>query len=170
MSTWIQSSPVGAISITLGPNGMTRVQLPAVGFEFLAPDLGKRDPTNKKSRREEAIGRQFDEYFAGTRHAFDIPIDLPQTLTVLQRRILLTLRDQVVYGETVTYGELAEMAGRPGAARAVGSTMARNPLPLLIPCHRVVAASGIGGYGGAPGGVALKRVLLDLEGGRRPTR
>ncbi len=74
------------------------------------------------------------------------------------------------YGETATYGEVAEMIGRPGAARAVGSAMARNPVPLVVPCHRVVAANGIGGYGGGDAGIALKRALLDREARVRPTR
>ena len=172
MNTWIQDSPFGAISITLGPNGITRVELPATNGDFLAADGEKRDPTNKKSRREEAIGRQFDEYFSGQRRAFDVPVELPDSLSAFQRTVLTTLHDDVGYAETLSYGELAEMAGRPGAARAVGSTMARNPVPFLIPCHRVVAAKGIGGYGGgygggAGGGVELKRALLRLEAGDR---
>ena len=81
----------------------------------------------------------------------------------------LTVRAEVPYGETVTYGELAELAGRPGAARAVGTAMARNPVPFFVPCHRVVAAGGIGGYGGGAQGVALKRALLDLEARGRPS-
>ena len=167
-TTWIQDSPFGAISITLGPNGITRVELPAVDGDFLSPDGEKRDPTDKRSRREAGIGRQFDEYFAGQRRAFDVAVELPDSLSSFQRTVLTTLQDDVGYGETVSYGELAEMAGRPGAARAVGSTMARNPVPFLIPCHRVVAANGIGGYGGgAGGGVELKRALLRLESGDR---
>ncbi len=168
MRTWIQSTPFGPISITLGPIGVTRVEFPTVDRDFLAPGGGKRDPTNKKSRREAAIGRQFDEYFSGERTRFDVPVDLPTTLSDFQRTVLMKLTDDVAYGETVSYGELAEMAGRPGAARAVGSTMARNRVPFLIPCHRVVAANGIGGYGGgAGGGVELKRALLRLEAGDR---
>ena len=168
MSTWIQNSPFGAIVVKLGPNGVTRVELPAVDGDSLSPDGGERVPTDKESRREVRIGRQFDEYFAGHRKAFDVPIDLPDSLSAFQRMVLTTLHDHVGYAETVSYGELAEMAGRPGAARAVGSTMARNPVPFLIPCHRVVAANGIGGYGGgADGGVELKRALLRLEAGDR---
>ena len=167
-TTWVQDSPFGAISITLGPNGITSVELPPLNGDFLVAAGGKRDPTNKRSRREAAVGRQFDEYFGGTRTRFDVPVDLPDTLSTFQRTVLMTLADDVAYGETVSYGELAEMAGRPGAARAVGTTMARNPAPFLIPCHRVVAANGIGGYGGgAGGGVDLKRALLRLESGDR---
>ena len=167
-TTWVQDSPFGPISISLGPNGITRVELPTLDRDLLAPGGGKRDPTNKKSRREAAIGRQFDEYFSGERGAFDVPVELPESLSAFQRMVLTTLADEVAYGETVSYGELAEMVGRPGAARAVGTTMARNPVPFLIPCHRVVAANGIGGYGGgAGGGVDLKRALLRLESADR---
>lgn len=155
---WRQEIPWGDIVVALGPRGVTEISLP----------MSPVDEFVRAPRPHRGIARQFDEYFAGTRDAFEIAIDLSEPLSVLQRKILLTLRDDVGYGETVTYGELAEMAGRPGAARAVGSTMASNPMPFLIPCHRVVAANGIGGYGGGYGdGVALKRALLDLEAGGR---
>lgn len=167
-TTWVQDSPFGAISITLGPNGITHVELPPLNRDCLVAGGEKRDPTNKRSQREAAIGRQFDEYLGGTRTQFDVAVDLPESLSAFPRTVLTTLADDVGYGETVSYGELAEMAGRPGAARAVGTTMARNPVPFLIPCHRVVAANGIGGYGGgAGGGVDLKRALLRLESGDR---
>ncbi len=81
-----------------------------------------------------------------------------------RRTVLETLRREVPWGETVTYGELAAMGGRPRAARAVGTAMASNPVPLVIPCHRVVASNGLGGYGGADGRPDLKRALLALEG------
>ena len=116
------------------------------------------------------IARQLDEFFAGRRTEFDVAVDLTVAdLSDFQRHVLATARAEVPYGETVTYGELAELAGRPGAARAVGTAMARNPVPLFVPCHRVVAAGGIGGYGGGPAGIALKRALLDLEGRARTT-
>lgn len=153
---WRQTIPWGDIVVQLGANGVTAISL------LVAPVDEFADPP----RRDRAIARQLDEYFAGRRREFAVEIDLPDSLTELQRNILLTLRHEVGYGETVTYGELAEMAGRPGAARAVGATMAQNPVPFLIPCHRVVAANGIGGYGGGFGdGIALKRALLDLEAG-----
>ena len=155
---WRQEIPWGDIVVQLGPRGVTEISLP----------LSPVDEFMRAPRPHRGIARQLDEFFAGTRREFDVAIDLPGSLSELQEKILLTLRDRVSYGETVTYGELAEMVGRPGAARAVGSTMARNPVPFLIPCHRVVAANGIGGYGGGYGdGVALKRALLDLEAGGR---
>ena len=157
---WRQTIPWGDIVIDAGARGVTGIDV-------------ARSPTDERlvaPRRDRVIARQLDEYFAGRRQYFDIEIDLPDSLSELGRRVLLTLRDEVGYGETVTYGELAEMAGRPGAARAVGSTMARNPVPFLIPCHRVVAANGIGGYGvGYGDGIALKRALLNLETGGSST-
>lgn len=153
---WRQTIPWGDIVVEVGPRGITRISLPQ------SPVDERVDPP----RRDARIAGQLDAYFAGTRRAFDVEVELPDSLSEFQRRVLLSLRDEVGYGETVTYGELAEIAGRPGAARAVGSTMARNPVPFVIPCHRVVAANGIGGYGGGYGdGIALKRALLDLESG-----
>jgi methylated-DNA-[protein]-cysteine S-methyltransferase len=105
---------------------------------------------------------QLAEYFAGQRRAFDVPLDLA-SLRPFQRTILQTLL-QVPYGDVVTYGELARLAGYPGAARAVGGAMRENPLPIIVPCHRVLPSSGgLGGFGGRP---ELKRQLLELEGWR----
>jgi methylated-DNA-[protein]-cysteine S-methyltransferase len=82
-----------------------------------------------------------------------------------RRTVLETLANEVPWGETVSYGELASMAGRPRAARAAGSAMRNNPLPFVIPCHRVLAAGGkIGGYGGGANAIELKRALLAREG------
>ena len=168
MSTWVQATPFGDIAVTLGPQGVERIYVPGLDRDFVAVGVEARDRATTKSRREAAIARELDEYFAGRRTHFDAPVDLSDQWSEFQRRVLLTLRDEVGYGETVTYGELAEMSGRPGAARAVGSTMARNPVPFLIPCHRVVAANGIGGYGGGFGDtIAFKRALLNLEAGGR---
>lgn len=105
--------------------------------------------------------RRFAAHLAGQPTAYgDIPIDLAW-FSAFQADLALALQ-AVPWGEVVTYGELAALAGRPGAARAAGSFCARSPYALVLPCHRVVAAAGIGGYG--PAGVALKRRLLALEG------
>jgi methylated-DNA-[protein]-cysteine S-methyltransferase len=102
--------------------------------------------------------RQLDEYFAGRRRAFDVPLTL--TGTPFQRLVWSALR-RVGYGQTTTYGELAEEVGRPGAARAVGLANGRNPISVIVPCHRVLGADGsLTGYGG---GLERKRFLLDLE-------
>ncbi len=105
--------------------------------------------------------RRFAAQLAGVEVSYDdVPIDL-DWCTPLQRDLGLALRD-VKWGEVVSYGELAERAGRPRAPRAAGSFCAQNQISLVLPCHRVVAVDGIGGYGTA--GVALKRRLLALEG------
>jgi methylated-DNA-[protein]-cysteine S-methyltransferase len=118
---------------------------------------------------------QLREYLAGRRRKFELPLDWRLTRGN-QERVLRTLYDCVGYGHTVTYGALARTSGafegathareRPLAARAVGNIMGANPLPIVVPCHRVLAADGLGGFGG---GVATKRWLLTLEGALQPT-
>lgn len=108
----------------------------------------------------ETVARHLEEYFEGSRRAFDLPLDLDQG-TAFQQRVWRALQ-AIPYGETITYGELAQQVGAPGASRAVGSANGRNPFPLIIPCHRVVAAGGkLGGYSG--GGLEVKQMLLDHE-------
>ncbi|HSU35170.1 MAG TPA: methylated-DNA--[protein]-cysteine S-methyltransferase, partial [Propionibacteriaceae bacterium] len=110
-----------------------------------------------------AIG-QFREYFAGQRREFDLPLDWPR-LEPVTEAVLRTLMG-VGYGETVTYAELARRSGTGIPARAIGSIMAANPWPIVVPCHRVVASNGLGGYsGGEPGHeIETKRWLLENEG------
>jgi methylated-DNA-[protein]-cysteine S-methyltransferase len=103
--------------------------------------------------------RQIREYLRGRRRALTVRLDLT-ALPRFQKKVLLAAR-RILYGRTATYGEVAVRAGRPRAARAVGQAMARNPVPLAVPCHRVVAAGG--GLGGFGGEAALKRRLLALE-------
>lgn len=174
---WRQSIPFGDIVVVVGPGGVERITLPRAGLEATGTEATVDVPEFVTApRRDRAIARQIDDFFGGRRRVFDLSVDLGVSpLSEFQRRVLDTLRMEVPYGETVTYGELAVMAGRPGAARAVGTTMARNPVPFVIPCHRVVAANGIGGYGGGYGGtlsdgIALKRALLDLEAPAPSTR
>lgn len=110
------------------------------------------------------VQKQITAYFEGAcvNFATDIPIVL-DGLGLFARRVLTACRD-IRFGQTVSYGRLAEMAGKAGAARAVGGALAKNPLPLIIPCHRIVCANGkIGGFS-AMGGVKLKKRLLELEG------
>ena len=179
---WRQTIPFGDIVVVVGPGGVERITLPRADLE--TTDLETTDLETavdvpefvNAPRRDHTVARQIDDFFRGRRQVFELPVDLGASpLSEFQRRVLDTLRMEVPYGETVTYGELAVMAGRPGAARAVGTTMARNPVPFVIPCHRVVAANGIGGYGGGYGGtlsdgIALKRALLDLEAPAPSTR
>ena len=112
--------------------------------------------------------KQIGEYLAGVRTAFELPVDLRRLSD--WDRLVLAGTTRLDYGETVGYGELATRIGRHGAARAVGSAVGRNPVPLLIPCHRVIAGDGsIGGYGGLGyddrmAALAIKRRLLAIEG------
>lgn len=101
-------------------------------------------------------------YFAGKRVPFDLPVDWRLT-SRLQRQVLATLYESVPYGSVVTYGELGERSGAGVPAQAIGQVMGGNPIPIIVPCHRVVAAGGLGGYSGGSG-VEVKRWLLTLEG------
>ncbi len=101
---------------------------------------------------------QLEEYFAGGRREFDIPLGFDGT--EFQRHVWDELT-RIPFGETISYGELAQRVGRPKGSRAVGQANGKNPIPIVVPCHRVLARDGIGGYGG---GLPLKRALLALEG------
>jgi methylated-DNA-[protein]-cysteine S-methyltransferase len=101
---------------------------------------------------------QLDEYFAKERTEFDIPMELDGT--AFQREVWQEL-SRIPYGETISYGELARRVGRPKGPRAVGQANGKNPIPIIVPCHRVLASNGIGGYGG---GLPMKRALLAVEG------
>jgi methylated-DNA-[protein]-cysteine S-methyltransferase len=101
---------------------------------------------------------QLEEYFARERTGFDIPMELDGT--EFQKEVWAEL-SRIPYGETISYGELARRVGRPRGPRAVGQANGKNPIAIIVPCHRVVAGNGIGGYGG---GLPLKRALLTLEG------
>jgi methylated-DNA-[protein]-cysteine S-methyltransferase len=101
---------------------------------------------------------QLEEYLAGERTEFDVPMQLDGT--DFQRQVWTELA-RIPYGKTISYGELARRVGRPNGPRAVGQANGRNPIPIIVPCHRVLAGNGIGGYGG---GLPLKRVLLAVEG------
>jgi methylated-DNA-[protein]-cysteine S-methyltransferase len=153
MKVWRQPSPFGDVTVVVSAEGVREISLP-----------GDHRPDGEIGAPVRMVARQLDDWFAGKRHAFDLTLDL-EGVDGFRRVALETLASEVAWGETVTYGELADLAGRPRAARAVGSAMRDNPLPFVIPCHRVVAAGGkIGGYGGGRNAVALKRELLAREG------
>ena len=104
------------------------------------------------------VRKQLDEYFSGRRKQFDLPLVFDKH--TFQGKVLSALL-KVPYGKTISYAELARLSGHPGACRAVGNVMAKNPLPLFIPCHRVIKSDGsLGNFGG---GIGLKRRLLELE-------
>jgi methylated-DNA-[protein]-cysteine S-methyltransferase len=147
-------SQVGVIGVLAGPAGVR-----ATGWH-LDPLGASIEPDETV---QQAIG-QLREYFAGQRLDFDLPLDFPP-MEPTTEAVLRTLM-QVPAGQTVTYAELAERSGTGVPARAIGSIMGANPFPLIIPCHRVVAADGLGGYsGGNPGHeLETKRWLLENEG------
>lgn len=110
---------------------------------------------------------QLSQYFAGSRREFDVTVDW-RLMSEPQRRVLGTLYSTVPYGTVVTYGELANRSGSGIPPRGIGSIMGSNPIPIVVPCHRVVAGDGLGGFSGGTG-VESKRRLLTLEGYLPPT-
>lgn len=152
-------SQVGVLGVLAGPAGLRE----------LGWGLATRGASTEPDACVQQVVGQLREYFAGQRQDFDVPLDLPP-LEPATRAVLAALQT-VPYGTTITYGELASRSGTGLPARAIGSIMGANPVPLVIPCHRVVAGDGLGGYsGGDPGqGVATKRWLLELEGALPPT-
>ena len=156
---WRQESPIGPLTVLACARGVRRIQF---GTAVFVDDEVSVDVDAVEACDDE-VAIELDEYFAGRRARFTMPVDLSAVDAGFPRTVYELLYREVSFGETVSYGELAEMAGHPGAARAVGNAMSRNPVPIVVPCHRVVAAGGrIGGYG--PSGVGTKRMLLALEG------
>jgi methylated-DNA-[protein]-cysteine S-methyltransferase len=135
-------------------------------------DPGAREePGGARGQLERACG-QLGEYFAGQRRVFDLPVDW-SGMSASQRQVLPVLLASAPYGETVTYGALAHRAGladggKVPAARVTGQIMGSNPCPIVVPCHRVVASDGLGGYSGGTG-IEIKRWLLTFEGALPPT-
>lgn len=124
--------------------------------------LGRGLPEIESPSRTDPVREELARYFAGERRDVDVPVDWRYT-SGTQREVLEKLHAGVAYGETVTYGELAELSGAGLVAREIGTVMGSNPIPIVVPCHRVVAADGLGGYSGGTG-VEVKRWLLTLEG------
>jgi methylated-DNA-[protein]-cysteine S-methyltransferase len=130
-------------------------------LERLAARLGGRPVEDPDSPLLTDAVRQLRAYFSGERHAFDLPLDW-SLISGFNRQVLRELASGVPYGTVVGYGDLAGRVGQPGGAQAVGAAMGANPLPVVVPCHRVVeSGGGIGGFGG---GLETKRKLLALEG------
>ena len=156
-------SPVGPLLVAATPRGVCRISYdadPEAQAERLARAYGVR--VLRAPRAVDEVRRELDEYFAGTRHDFDLQLDLSAAPAFT--RSVLDLLAQVPYGEVTTYGTLAARVGSPRAARAVGTVMNRNPIPIVLPCHRVVGSSGsLVGYAG---GLDRKHALLRLEGAR----
>lgn len=153
------ASPLGTLLLVARDDRLVRVIIEAPARDLPAP-ADTVHPVLELARN------QLGEYLAGSRKTFELPLQLP-AWPRFSLHVLELLR-AVPYGEVLTYGELARRAGSPRAARAVGQVMAANPLPIVIPCHRVVAAGGLpGGYSGG-GGLVTKEWLLALEQNRLP--
>ena len=154
-------TPVGALLVGVTDRGLARISFdpePERELEELARLYGSR--VLRSTKPVERVHRELDEYFGGRRHDFDLDLDL-RAMPQFNRRVLHELA-RVEYGHTTTYGALAAQSGNPRAARAVGTVMNRNPVPIVLPCHRVVGANGsLTGYGG---GLDRKEWLLRLEG------
>ena len=159
----VADTPVGLLLLAVTVRGLCRISFdpePERETEQLARLFGVR--VLKAPREVDRVRRELEEYFEGRRREFDLPIDL-RGREGFSREILDRLV-RVPYGEVTTYKSLAVEAGNPRAARAVGTIMNRNPIPIVLPCHRVIGSSGsLVGYGG---GLDRKRLLLDLEAGR----
>ena len=146
-------SPIGRLGLVVSSRGVAKVLLETDDIEAECARI-------TEDAEIPLAAHQLEEYFAGRRQQFTVPLDF-RFATDFHRQVLEELA-RVPFGDTTTYKELAERVGNPKAVRAVGSACARNPLPLLVPCHRVLRADGsLGGY---RGGEQAKRFLLNLEG------
>lgn len=157
-------SPVGPLLLAATPLGLVRVAYQREGHDAVLQALARKISPRilaAPRRLDEAAG-QVEEYFAGRRTTFDLALDL--RLSAGFRRTVLGHLAAISYGHTESYAEVAAATGHPGAVRAVGSACATNPLPVVVPCHRVVRSDGsLGGY---LGGLEVKRTLLELEAAR----
>ncbi len=178
------ATPIGPLHAAATPAGIIGLELRTTGEAFAAsvgararrPILPASDDAAPSAARAHlaSLERQVAEHFAGTRDAFDVPVVF-EGVGDWDRRVLEGVRT-IARGETASYGEIARRIGAPGAARAVGGAVGRNPIGLLVPCHRVIAGDGtLGGYGGSWFGsreelLELKERLLVLEGVAPPRR
>jgi methylated-DNA-[protein]-cysteine S-methyltransferase len=154
-------SPVGSLLLAATPEGLVRIAFDREDHDVVLARLANEISPRilRAPRRLDGAAAQLDEYFSGRRRTFDMPIDLQ--LAHGFRRIVLTHLCDIAYGETASYAMVAEASGSPAAVRAVGSACANNPLPLVVPCHRVVRSDGsIGQY---LGGTETKQALLAME-------
>jgi methylated-DNA-[protein]-cysteine S-methyltransferase len=158
----IVDTPVGPLGVATTDTGLVKVALHPDEDGFLEELAANVSPRIIERRQKlDPVRRQLDEYFDGHRTTFSLRIDW-QLSRGFRQMVLKTLFSEVHFGEVVSYGELAKRVGHPKASRAVGTAMATNPVPIVVPCHRVLQAGGrVGNYGGGP---EMKRQLLTHEG------
>jgi methylated-DNA-[protein]-cysteine S-methyltransferase len=155
------TSPLGPLYIATNEQGLC-----AIKFGRLEPEIKSRFRSQLQRSRETNLSNQvcaqLQEYFSGRQHTFDLPVDL-SALTPFQRKVL-AVTSRIPWGEVRHYQRVAQEMGRPKSSRPVGQALGRNPIPIVIPCHRVIASDGsLGGYCGKSG-LDLKRWLLRHEG------
>lgn len=154
-------SPIGELLLAATEQGLVRVGFAVEGQEVVLAELAERVSPRVLAapKRLDPVAREIDEYFAGRRTRFDLPLDL-RLASGFRREVILRLPD-IGYGHTYTYAQMAAAAGSPKAVRAVGTACAQNPLPIVLPCHRVVRSDG--SFGGYRGGPEAKHTLLTME-------
>ena len=155
-------SPLGTLTVVVTPRGLVRLSYPGEGFAAQLDELADRVSPRilEAPERTDAVRRQLDEYFGGARRAFDVPIDWRLVRGFAGDVLRATAR--IPFGSVSSYRQIAEEAGSPRAYRAAGNALGSNPVPIVVPCHRVLHVSG--GLGGYTGGLDRKRYLLRLEG------
>lgn len=155
-------TPLGTLLIAATERGLVRVAYEREEFERVLETIAQRVGSRivRTPARLDAVARELDEYFTGHRTTFDLALDhsLSSGFRAEVQRSLPT----IAYGHTASYGDIATLVGRPRAVRAVGTACATNPLPIVVPCHRVVRSDG--SYGGYVGGAEAKTTLLTMEG------
>ena len=154
-------SPLGPLLLAATPTGLVRVAYDVEDHDRVLGTLSQRLSPRvlRAPRRLDAAARELDEYFSRQRRVFDLPLDL--SLSTGFRQLVQRHLPEIGYGQTRTYRQVAELVGNPRAVRAVGTACATNPLPVVVPCHRVLRADGTpGGYVAGPG---AKKALLSLE-------
>jgi O-6-methylguanine DNA methyltransferase len=158
------ATPLGEVHAAVSSSGVIATSLPGETRERFEARLRELAPGAEIARGETPALRdalaQLREFLVGKRARFDLALDL--RASAFTRRVLEALA-KVPRGETRTYGSLAKAIGSPGAARAVGTALSKNPIPIILPCHRVVGASSIGGFAGKECKLDVKRALLELE-------
>lgn len=155
------ATPVGSLLLAATDRGLVRVAFESEDFDGVLQTLADRVSPNilRAPARLDAVAAQLDDYFAGRCRSFDVPLDF--RLSSGFRQTVQQYLPHIAYGHTQSYKQVAESVGNPGAVRAVGTACATNPLPVVVPCHRVLRSDGsLGGY---LGGVAAKTTLLRLE-------
>jgi len=155
-------SPVGELLVAVTERGVVRVAFSSEVTDEVLAELAQRVSPRllRLPERTDTVRRELDEYFEGKRHGFDLPLDW--SLVRGFARGVLHATARVPFGQTTTYRQMAEAAGSPRASRAAGNALGSNPIPIVVPCHRVLHSGG--GLGGYAGGLERKRTLLTLEG------